>query len=226
MPKQPFRLTGVNLQGNQKVTDAGLAHFKDCKNLMVLYLDRTAVTDAGLAHFKDCKNLRQLNLGQTAVTDAGLAHLKDCKNLTELNMADTNVSDSGLEQLARYSKLTFLNVTNTKVTEAGVKKLSAALPGCKIAWDGGVIEPMVVSADPDRRAAEWVLSIGGVVRVNDQERDITAAELPKEPFRLMGVNLQDNKKVTDAGLAHFKDCKNLTVLDLAHTAVTDAGLVR
>ena len=39
----------------------------------------TTVTDAGLAHLKDCKGLTYLDLSNTAVTDAGLAHFKDCK---------------------------------------------------------------------------------------------------------------------------------------------------
>ena len=44
------------------MSDAGLAHFKDCKNLTFLHLDGTQVGDAGLAHFKDCKNLTDLEL--------------------------------------------------------------------------------------------------------------------------------------------------------------------
>ena len=52
-------LTHLNL-GCTKVSDAGLAYFKDCKNLTDLYLDGTQVTDEGVAHFKDCKNLAAL----------------------------------------------------------------------------------------------------------------------------------------------------------------------
>jgi len=51
------------------------------------------------------------------------------------------VSDAGLEPFAGSPKLGFADLKGTKVTEAGVKKLAAALPGCKIEWDGGVIEP-------------------------------------------------------------------------------------
>jgi serine/threonine protein kinase/Leucine-rich repeat (LRR) protein len=79
--------------------------------------------------------------------------------------------------------------------------------------------------DPDRRAAEYVLSIGGDVRVNGQERIINAAaDLPPEAFRLTFVSLHENKQVTDAALAVFKDCKNVTKLIVDFTAVGDAGL--
>src|SRR5213075_1281652 len=79
--------------------------------------------------------------------------------------------------------------------------------------------------DPDRRAAEYVFSIGGAVRVNDEERELKAAAgLPKNRFTLTAVNLGGNTAVTDAGLTIFKDCKNLISLDLSGTPVTDAGL--
>jgi serine/threonine protein kinase len=80
---------------------------------------------------------------------------------------------------------------------------------------------------PDRTAAEWVLSIGGSVSIkkDDIERDIKAAgDLPGGAFALTGVNLEDNKKVDHAGLENCKGCKNLTVLILRRTSVTNPGL--
>ena len=76
LPKGAFRLTWVDLNHNVKVSDAGLVHFKDCKNLTVLRLAATQVTDAGLAHFKDCKNLTYLDLRKTKVTAAKIEELK------------------------------------------------------------------------------------------------------------------------------------------------------
>ena len=60
--------------------------------------------------------LKDLLVHETAVTDAGLAHLK------------------GLRSLA------VLNVKKTKVTAKGLAEFHAAVPGCKIEHDGGVIE--------------------------------------------------------------------------------------
>src|SRR5262249_13069358 len=80
--------------------------------------------------------------------------------------------------------------------------------------------------DPDRRAAEYVLSIGGSVRVNGQDRAGPAVpELPQEAFRLTAVDLEENKQVTDDGLAAFENCTNVTELNLwGCKRVTDAGL--
>jgi eukaryotic-like serine/threonine-protein kinase len=127
--------------GNTQVTDAGLAHLKDCKRLACLYLGNTQVTDAGLAHFKDCKGLTELNLNNTAVTDAGLAQFKDCTGLTYLNLNNTAVTDAGLAHFKECKGLTQLDLKKTQVTAKGLEAFHAAMPGCRIEHDGGVIEP-------------------------------------------------------------------------------------
>jgi serine/threonine protein kinase/formylglycine-generating enzyme required for sulfatase activity len=81
------------------------------------------------------------------------------------------------------------------------------------------------TADPDRKAAEYVLSIGGQVQVDGRDRNINAAaELPRDPFRLTWVGLKDINQVSETGLANFKDCQNLTFLGLFDTSVSDEGL--
>jgi Leucine-rich repeat (LRR) protein len=215
------------LQRTPLFTDAALAHLKECKGLGELHLVRLPkVTDAGLAHLKHCQTLTFLNLDSTPVTDAGLVQLKDCKNLTWLGLHNNErITDAGLADLAGLDKLTFLNLDNTKVTAKGVEALAKVLPKCKIEWDGGVIEPKA-SLDPDRRAAEYVLSIGGMIKVDGDDREIrVTADLPRGAIALTLVNLTMNKQVTDTGLAGFKDCKNLTWVSLYMCGqITDAGM--
>jgi Leucine-rich repeat (LRR) protein len=172
------------------------------------------VTDAGLAHLKDCKNLTSFGLNGTQVTDAGLAILKDRQNLIGLALYKTPVTDAGLEHLKGLTNLASIELSDTKTTHAGIAALQKALPKCQIHW-----------SDANKRAAAYVLSIGGIVSVNHQDRDIRAVpDLPKEPYVLTRATLTAKEKVTDAGLANFKDCKNLTRLELNGTRVTDAGL--
>ena len=81
-----------------------------------------------------------------------------------------------------------------------------------------------VPADPDRRAAEYVFSVGGAVRVDDGTQHLRApTELPAGAFRLTGAYLNGNQQVRDAGLVAFRGCKHLKVLDLGRTGVTLAG---
>jgi hypothetical protein len=79
----------------------------------------------------------------------------------------------------------------------------------------------------DRRAAEWVLSIGGTIKVRQggQEREIQVVNnLPPAPVELVTVNLNLIPKVEDAGLEHLKGLTKLTWLGLVGTRVSDAGL--
>jgi hypothetical protein len=126
-----------------KVTNAGLVHLKGCQRLHFLWLNGTAVTDPGLVHLKELRSLARLFLDATAVTDSGLAHLKDCKKLTKLSLQYTKVTDGGLAHLKELNSLTVLMQVQTKVTEKGLADFHAAVPGCKIEHDGGVIEPKV-----------------------------------------------------------------------------------
>ncbi|PQO45995.1 protein kinase domain-containing protein [Blastopirellula marina] len=75
-------------------------------------------------------------------------------------------------------------------------------------------------SDPDRRAAEYVLSIGGKVRINDEHKVGTTPEikdvtqLPQTPFRLTHVDLTNIRQITDEGLAAFRGTTNLRRLSL------------
>ena len=68
-------VVNVNLSGTQ-ITDAGLVHLKEMRNLQCLGLSGTQVSDAGLVHLKGLTNLKELALTSTKVTDAGVAGLK------------------------------------------------------------------------------------------------------------------------------------------------------
>ncbi len=150
LPKEPFRLTGFNLSGNDKVTDAGLGVFKDCKNLMfIAFLGNDRLTDAGLVHFKGCNNLLHLDITKCVqITDKGLANFKDCNKLTSLSISHlvrvtdaglanfkdvetlrhlilsgcTQVGDAGLAYIKNHKDFQTLNLENTQVTDLGLAK--------------------------------------------------------------------------------------------------------
>jgi eukaryotic-like serine/threonine-protein kinase len=82
-------------------------------------------------------------------------------------------------------------------------------------------------AEADREAAEWVLSLGGSVKVDGRDVEIRAADgLPKGRFTLTTVNLHRITGLSDAGLAHLEGLTGLTILYMDHSEVTDAGLAR
>ena len=63
-----------------------------------------------------------------------------------------------------------------------------------------VVKKEIPNLSQDRIAAEYVLSIGGVIRMNDEVYDVRdVANLPRQPFRLTYVNFERNTKLTNAG---------------------------
>ena len=83
------------------------------------------------------------------------------------------------------------------------------------------------SGGDDRKAAEWVLSIGGKISIDadGKKTEIAAVkDLPAGAWQLVYIDLTGNKQVTDAGLEHLKGLTNLTSLSLGNTKMTPAGV--
>jgi len=83
------------------------------------------------------------------------------------------------------------------------------------------------TTEADRRAADYVLSVlHGAVCVNNQDHSWirAATDLPRGSWRLTGVELRKIWNLTDAHLNILKGCRNLTLLSVFDTPVTDAGL--
>lgn len=74
--------------GYGSITDAGLRHLSNLRNLSQLYLYVTQITDAGLKYLRELQSLEMLELFQTKITDKqGLASLNqalaNCDHLSE-----------------------------------------------------------------------------------------------------------------------------------------------
>jgi hypothetical protein len=79
--------------------------------------------------------------------------------------------------------------------------------------------------DPDRRAAEYVRSVGGQIWIDENRHIPNAGDLPRESFHITATVLSRNAKVNDTGLAAFKGCEHIKRLELFETGpVSDIGL--
>jgi serine/threonine protein kinase/Leucine-rich repeat (LRR) protein len=120
---------------------------------------------------------------------------------------------------------------------AELSKASAARPAVppnpQVSGTGGSTEEvhqqrLSGGTDRYRRAAQWVLSLGGsvTVRVHNQPQPLevrAGTALPAADFELTTINLK-SRPVTDAGLHELTGLKNLDELFLSGTPITDAGL--
>ncbi|MGI8977760.1 MAG: protein kinase domain-containing protein [Pirellulaceae bacterium] len=126
-------------------------------------------------------------------------------------------------------------------------------------WVAGLAVAKEPAKTPDyakeRAVAEWVLSIGGTVQVQEggtsPYRIVAKPPLPDQPFqvvqivldrnprvadvdlarfqsltKLRSVSLIDNPQITDPGMVALAQIPTLEVINLQQTAVTDVGLAK
>jgi Leucine-rich repeat (LRR) protein len=131
--KHVTALKGLSFQGS-RISDAGLACVKDRTTLTQLwFFGCRGLSDEGVGHFRNLKNLRLLDLrnesftekepAEPRITDAGLTALGGLTKLTYLNLQGQKVTDAGLEKLAELQDLEFLAVSFSGVTDAGLAHL-------------------------------------------------------------------------------------------------------
>jgi serine/threonine protein kinase len=237
LPAGTIRLTKVNLANNKQVTDAGLKLFAGLDGLQTLTLNGTPVTDAGLEHLQGLKKLRGLELNATRVNGTGLGYLRNLPGLQWLYLNDTAVTEASLDNLKGLAGLRWLSLYGTKVSDAGVNRLKAELPQCQVASDSHAAPPKgtppppppIGAPDADRRAAEWVLHVGGNVHIVSPpsvvpRRIIRLTDLPRVPFKVVNIALMNNGRVRDQGLANLRGLTSLEGLFVGGASISDAGM--
>jgi Leucine-rich repeat (LRR) protein len=240
LPAGDFQLITAFTYGNDKVTDAGLAHFEGLAHLTALSVEEChKVTDAGLEHLKGLTSLTSLRLRSTQVTDAGLRHLKGLTNLKELTLPFTGVSGAGFVHLKDLPNLTYLELWGCgNVTGEGLKSIKALQSVNLVDTPIGDAELEHLGAmtnltgvlDLDRtRVGDAGLAhlrgLSGLKGLGLSGTRVTDAGLTRLRVlrNLQGVNL-DGTRVSDAGLADLKALPNLSTVVLSGTRITDAGL--
>ena len=75
---------------NTNISDAGLKHLRELRNLNTLWLQDTAITDAGLRELHGHTQLKWLGLKGTLVTPEGIEELESI-GVTDVIIAFRNV---------------------------------------------------------------------------------------------------------------------------------------
>ena len=216
LPKSPFTITGVLLQGCQKVTDNALAIFEDCQGIVALHLNDTPATDQGLTHFRHCRGLKELGISGSLITGPGLKNLSECENLEKISLWNTRISlndflplaerpfkflnlggntaftDDWFSHFNHLEDLGFLNLRYTDVSDKGL----APLQDCR---------------------KLYYLSLG---RTKTTDAGLAYFQNCSSLQEL----ILSETIVTDEGLRLFKNCKKLKNLELEKTKVTAAGI--
>ncbi|OWK45689.1 protein kinase domain-containing protein [Fimbriiglobus ruber] len=221
------------LGGSSQVGPDGLAALSKLP-LDQLLVEQKGVWTRGFARqIASMPTLETLWVSVSEIGDDISSELAHSPKLRFLQFTDVHVSDTGLEHLKDLQSLRVLALFGSKATEAGVQRLAAARPDLKIIWEGKVIGPNSPVPAPltqeQRKALEWVLSVGGAVWVNEYHGGMPPIREPKDlpagPLMIAGVSLEGVSSVNDDTLDRLRDLPPLThLLNLNGTAITDAGV--
>jgi hypothetical protein len=130
LPRLP-NLRRFLLDGCRGVTDEGLAHIAQAKNLEGLGLADLAITGPGLHQLAGLKKLTTLCVSGSAITDAALASLAGMTQLEALQLDQTRITDAGLQHLRGMKRLRLLLARDTAVTEKALADLRRQIPGLR-----------------------------------------------------------------------------------------------
>jgi Protein kinase domain/Leucine Rich repeat len=113
------------------ITDAGLSHVAQNRNLTQLYLKHASIGDGAIPLLAKLTNLTLVDLSDTKITEAGLQHLDELGRVNTLSLANLPVSDAVMARLAELKYLSDLDLTGTRLTDAGARPL-AKLEGLQL----------------------------------------------------------------------------------------------
>ena len=227
IPEEAFRVTGIELH-NPNCTGAGAGNLKGLEYLRRLDLSGTEVPPNW---FKPAPpNLIALSVNENGYAHYLFSDLSQCQNLTFLEF-NNPIDDKDAESLKQLKKLRYLDVTDTKLSSQAIRDLQYALPNCL------VVSPLnPVSHDPDRRAAHWLLGLGGRVWiVPSNDGNVSSApdacnrwvdssvQLPVEQFVCQGLRFTPNVAVLPGDSQRFLDA-NVKDLRFDGSAITDDWL--
>jgi endonuclease YncB( thermonuclease family) len=117
-------LRSLDVPSSPRVTDAGLVHLVDLRQVMELNVNWTRVSAAGVASFlRNRRMMQRLEVGGVKLGDDDLAMLKGLPYLQTLSLRATRITDKGLEHLQSLESLHTLSLMNTGVGDAGLKHL-------------------------------------------------------------------------------------------------------
>ena len=234
------RLRRVNLSGNG-ITDAGLKHLFDCRQLTDVSFGGTAVTDAGLAQLQHLPSLTGLHLVNNRISADGIRRLNAVKGLTSLSWLSP-IDAERLRAVGELQRLTSFSLSITQVTEDLVDVISGLTQLTKLHLSAtgltdeqcehlaGIKTATYLSLmkSPELTLAGWEhLGRMDLHSLSTYQTPVTDAGMKclSSATELKYLNISDSP-VSDEGLLHLKGLTNLRYVSFRATNVTQSGADR
>ena len=157
----------------------------------------------------------EITLEDVPITEKELLRLAKLSDLAKLTLVNDGVTDAMLTKLPRLSNLNYLNVAGNPLTAAGLKQIARQTELQSLGLYGDVV------------SSEALRNLEPLVNLNRLDLGNTQidADRLRQLGRLAKLNRLEvtNTPLTDADLTGLSG-ERLTMLNLARTKITDAGL--
>ena len=238
------KLNSLELSGTA-LTEASVESLRQLPQLERVTLENTTKAEQVALLARLDGKLKQLTLSYLAWPDEQTASAyKDIAGIkTEeliIHVGPRPLTDRDLKQLSAAPKLRRLDIMHhespVRLTTAGIADFIALRPDVHLTIDGKAYPPtkLAIHAPVDyaaeRKAAEWILNVGGgAVLVDKDGKELRsqtplAEPLPTGQFTVRRANLM-TKSIDDVGLAQLNGCTKLEkVLAHGNPKITSGGL--
>ncbi|MCA9258993.1 MAG: redoxin domain-containing protein, partial [Planctomycetales bacterium] len=192
------------LTGDIQFSDAGVKQLGALHNLETLHLKGSSVTDASMPVLKRMHALKELWLEHTRVTDDGFAMLAGAGSLERVQLTKNRMTTRCVETLARMPSL----------RQVGLMDLNARVDG-EPAWKG--LESLGSLED------EFWICLCPQFSAHDFVKLSSFSKLKR--IRIEGSSPSGSRRqITDKDASYLARLRQLEVLELTSTVVTDDGL--
>lgn len=200
---------------NSNIAGPGLKHVGALKSLERLNLTLTLITDPWLEQLGGLTNLRVISLASAKSSGAGYKFLGNLKRLESANFHTAPVDDAGIAGISKVPSHERLEIVHTHFTDAG------ALPLAKLVN----LERLQLGSRKATGAA--IKSLTGLKKL--RELDLHDGQASVEGVRhaseIQSLRvLRVYGPIKDEGAQHLARLKNLEVLLVPGTQITDASL--
>lgn len=210
-----------------QIDDDAMAAIAALPELETLGLYGTKVTDDGLKALSNSPSLKAVYVGRTPITDRGVAELCKLKDLRALNLLAGDpkfrgdqpapvITDAVVEAFVARPSLEFLHLSGAALTDAGLERMAGKLPNLR----GLVLDFTPVTPDGMRHLAKFAnlerFSFQGMAFNDSIAYPLSTLSKLKQ--------LTGDIQFTDRGVKELGSLRNLEVLHLEGSAVTDASM--
>lgn len=199
---------------------SALGVLRNLPHLEWLTVDSRNLSDSGLAHIGQCKQLKTLSLRWAQITDGGLAHLTGLEQIESVDLRYSSVNGTGLTLLAKLPRLKTLHLggTGSDIKDDELKYLKglAALESLTLDSSNGAFTDKGLAhleAVPGLRrlSLSFTFKDDGIGKLKGLEK-------------LRTLSVSYCSEVTDASVKHFAAMPALEDLSLTGCRVTENGV--